>query len=264
MTPHTEHDVWMRILGLLNNTDLRKSCNLACKAWHTYLQPLLLKSIVIDLLSTFQKEHELRVVEPLLDLSHLVRRLRLKNWPRHSASTPLPRSVITLPAMFRQLSQLELHDVWFGSYQNLHDCVFPPSIPIDTLLLNCVCDNLDVQYDSFAANSTTLMFDHSSSMDAAVKSDDQPLRLLSLSYNHPDDHDLFTTIVLRSLGLSSMLYTLRILRLEATCSTRGCLPDIFTFFRNPGCCVEELELDLYEPTFAIPIDDREYISTHYR
>jgi hypothetical protein len=219
-----------------------------------------MQSIAIDLRATFGDGQDIQALGHLLDLNHLVRRLCLKNWPRHRPWAALPRVVIKVPAMFQNLMQLEIRNVWFQDIYDLHDCAFPPNVFIEELLINCVFDDLDKEFNSFSLNPTRFAFGHPALSDTETESNNHPLRVLSLSYNDRQP-DLFPCIVMRSLALGSAVIALRTLRVEVTCATHGCLSDIFDLFRDPGCRIEELELDLYDPDLAAQIENCESMFT---
>jgi hypothetical protein len=246
--PHAGHDTWMIFLDLLSGSSdvvaLKKSCSLVCRGWHAYLQPRLFSSVVVDLEAAFHKQQDMCALETLLPLSHLVRRLCLKNWPE---SLPyLPRITIQLPALFPQITQFELRSVCFKTYQDLRDCMFSPKALIETLLLiDCIFDDLMDQFDGL---HSPVSFTHG----IALRSQEvRTLCHLHLEYSNEGDV-LFSPIMTRSLALSPVLRTLRKLRATATCAEYGPLLDIFVLLGNASCQIEQLELVILYPMKGLP------------
>jgi hypothetical protein len=240
MIPHSEHDIWFRILDALRGSGRRstlhlKACNHVCASWHKYLQPHLWSSIAIDYGFAPPAAEDVLLLQ---HFSHRTRKLHLRNCMASTEPSNADVGFNFFPATFRFITALDLHNIWFSNFQELCISFLAMSTTLETLsLVDCGIGAIHDILDNLS--------EHSSTKTTIVPPHALTLRKL---YVESRSYDLFNSFFLQWFALSSNLDYLKILQIHLACSDYTCLHPFRILLENPQCKIEELSIFSLSPS----------------
>jgi hypothetical protein len=223
--PPPTHDVWIVILDHLEYCEWSqlKECNVVCRAWHAYLQPLLMAAISINEINHPTSE-DLHVIQQNV---RFIQQLALcyDTWnPSQWLDT-----IIGISPSFTSLVTLKLSHITFSTVEELQSCISAMSESLEGLIIfNCACSDVMI-----AREDRRVLLSHPHNRPA--------LRKMQID---SEQEGYFAFALWDWLSATPTLSVLRVLDIRLYPHDAEDLRDLFAFMGRSECAVEELKLTM--------------------